>query len=282
MTACGHAGVINTIRQAQRLTGVDRIHAVMGGFHTGFPGVPAENAGADDRGARRALAADRGPDALQRPADDRHGDGRLPRPVRPQRRRDDDRRRRREGGRREPSVRRVLLPRTRLGRRERAGRRAHTRAHRGARGSTVVGAAGRQPGRGADRRHLRGHALPAPDQLAGDAGAEVRVRADQDRAGALLPRARPRLRRRDLPDHGRHRHRLPGRPGAPRRRRRHLPHPARHAARLRGCGRLRDDLRPLRRELPRRLGRAPLALLGGRADPGRRGGNGAGGERASR
>ncbi len=44
MTACGHAGVINTIRQAQRVTGVDRVHAVMGGFHTGFPGVPAENA----------------------------------------------------------------------------------------------------------------------------------------------------------------------------------------------------------------------------------------------
>jgi 7,8-dihydropterin-6-yl-methyl-4-(beta-D-ribofuranosyl)aminobenzene 5'-phosphate synthase len=44
MTACGHAGVINTIRQAQRLTGVDEIYAVMGGFHTGFPGVPEANA----------------------------------------------------------------------------------------------------------------------------------------------------------------------------------------------------------------------------------------------
>lgn len=44
MTACGHAGVINTIRQAQRLAGVERVHAVMGGFHLGFPGVPAENA----------------------------------------------------------------------------------------------------------------------------------------------------------------------------------------------------------------------------------------------
>ena len=40
MTACGHAGVINTIRQAQRVTGVEEIYAVMGGFHTGFPGVP--------------------------------------------------------------------------------------------------------------------------------------------------------------------------------------------------------------------------------------------------
>jgi 7,8-dihydropterin-6-yl-methyl-4-(beta-D-ribofuranosyl)aminobenzene 5'-phosphate synthase len=44
MTACGHAGVINTIRQAQRITGVEEIYAVMGGFHTGFPGVPEENA----------------------------------------------------------------------------------------------------------------------------------------------------------------------------------------------------------------------------------------------
>ena len=44
MTACGHAGVINTIRHAQAITGVERVHAVMGGFHTGFPGVPAENA----------------------------------------------------------------------------------------------------------------------------------------------------------------------------------------------------------------------------------------------
>ena len=44
MTACGHAGVINTIRYAQKITGVEQVHAVMGGFHTGFPGVPEENA----------------------------------------------------------------------------------------------------------------------------------------------------------------------------------------------------------------------------------------------
>jgi 7,8-dihydropterin-6-yl-methyl-4-(beta-D-ribofuranosyl)aminobenzene 5'-phosphate synthase len=43
MTACGHSGIVNTIRQAQRLTGVDRIYAIMGGFHTGFMGVPEEN-----------------------------------------------------------------------------------------------------------------------------------------------------------------------------------------------------------------------------------------------
>lgn len=43
MTACGHSGVVNTIRHAQRITGVDRVYAVMGGFHTGFMGVPEEN-----------------------------------------------------------------------------------------------------------------------------------------------------------------------------------------------------------------------------------------------
>jgi 7,8-dihydropterin-6-yl-methyl-4-(beta-D-ribofuranosyl)aminobenzene 5'-phosphate synthase len=33
VTGCGHSGVINTIRNAQQITGVDRIHAVIGGFH---------------------------------------------------------------------------------------------------------------------------------------------------------------------------------------------------------------------------------------------------------
>ncbi|MGD0073602.1 MAG: MBL fold metallo-hydrolase [Candidatus Binataceae bacterium] len=33
LTGCGHAGAINTIRHAQKLTGVQRVHAVMGGFH---------------------------------------------------------------------------------------------------------------------------------------------------------------------------------------------------------------------------------------------------------
>ncbi len=33
LTGCGHAGVINTIRHAQQLTGVHKIYAVIGGFH---------------------------------------------------------------------------------------------------------------------------------------------------------------------------------------------------------------------------------------------------------
>ena len=32
----GHAGLINTVRYAQRLTGVDDIYAVIGGTHLGF------------------------------------------------------------------------------------------------------------------------------------------------------------------------------------------------------------------------------------------------------
>ncbi|MFZ7111742.1 MAG: MBL fold metallo-hydrolase [Desulfatiglandales bacterium] len=33
ITGCGHRGVMNTIAYAKRLSGVDRIHAVIGGFH---------------------------------------------------------------------------------------------------------------------------------------------------------------------------------------------------------------------------------------------------------
>ena len=43
VTGCGHSGVINTLRHAVRLTGVERVHAVIGGFHltTGFEPVIA-------------------------------------------------------------------------------------------------------------------------------------------------------------------------------------------------------------------------------------------------
>ena len=37
LTGCGHAGVVNIVRYAQRLTGVDEIYAVMGGFHLNGP-----------------------------------------------------------------------------------------------------------------------------------------------------------------------------------------------------------------------------------------------------
>jgi 7,8-dihydropterin-6-yl-methyl-4-(beta-D-ribofuranosyl)aminobenzene 5'-phosphate synthase len=32
-TGCGHAGIVNTIRNAQALTGIQEVHAVIGGFH---------------------------------------------------------------------------------------------------------------------------------------------------------------------------------------------------------------------------------------------------------
>jgi 7,8-dihydropterin-6-yl-methyl-4-(beta-D-ribofuranosyl)aminobenzene 5'-phosphate synthase len=33
ITSCGHAGVINSVRQVQKATGIDKVHAIMGGFH---------------------------------------------------------------------------------------------------------------------------------------------------------------------------------------------------------------------------------------------------------
>lgn len=33
ITGCGHSGIINTIRNAQQLTGIDKVYAVIGGFH---------------------------------------------------------------------------------------------------------------------------------------------------------------------------------------------------------------------------------------------------------
>ncbi len=33
LSGCAHAGIVNTVRYAVEITGIDRIHAVMGGFH---------------------------------------------------------------------------------------------------------------------------------------------------------------------------------------------------------------------------------------------------------
>ena len=33
LTGCGHAGIVNIVRYAKRLTGIDRVYAVIGGFH---------------------------------------------------------------------------------------------------------------------------------------------------------------------------------------------------------------------------------------------------------
>ncbi len=37
ITGCGHAGVVNIVRHARALTGVDRLCAVVCGFHLGGP-----------------------------------------------------------------------------------------------------------------------------------------------------------------------------------------------------------------------------------------------------
>jgi 7,8-dihydropterin-6-yl-methyl-4-(beta-D-ribofuranosyl)aminobenzene 5'-phosphate synthase len=33
ITSCGHAGVINSVRQIQKATGIENVHAIVGGFH---------------------------------------------------------------------------------------------------------------------------------------------------------------------------------------------------------------------------------------------------------
>jgi 7,8-dihydropterin-6-yl-methyl-4-(beta-D-ribofuranosyl)aminobenzene 5'-phosphate synthase len=33
LSGCAHRGIVNTIRQAQKMTGIEKIHAVIGGFH---------------------------------------------------------------------------------------------------------------------------------------------------------------------------------------------------------------------------------------------------------
>ena len=33
ITSCGHAGIINTVRRAQQVSGVEKVYALVGGFH---------------------------------------------------------------------------------------------------------------------------------------------------------------------------------------------------------------------------------------------------------
>jgi 7,8-dihydropterin-6-yl-methyl-4-(beta-D-ribofuranosyl)aminobenzene 5'-phosphate synthase len=33
LTGCGHSGIVNIVRHAKTLTGIDRVYAVLGGFH---------------------------------------------------------------------------------------------------------------------------------------------------------------------------------------------------------------------------------------------------------
>jgi 7,8-dihydropterin-6-yl-methyl-4-(beta-D-ribofuranosyl)aminobenzene 5'-phosphate synthase len=42
LTSCSHRGVVNTVRQAQQATGVQKLHAVIGGFHLVAPPLTEE------------------------------------------------------------------------------------------------------------------------------------------------------------------------------------------------------------------------------------------------
>jgi 7,8-dihydropterin-6-yl-methyl-4-(beta-D-ribofuranosyl)aminobenzene 5'-phosphate synthase len=35
ISSCGHVGIVNSARQAQAVSGVDKVHALVGGFHLG-------------------------------------------------------------------------------------------------------------------------------------------------------------------------------------------------------------------------------------------------------
>jgi len=35
ISSCGHVGIVNSVRQAQEVSGITKVHAVMGGFHLG-------------------------------------------------------------------------------------------------------------------------------------------------------------------------------------------------------------------------------------------------------
>lgn len=37
ISGCAHAGIVNTVHQAMEVTGIDKVHAVMGGFHLSGP-----------------------------------------------------------------------------------------------------------------------------------------------------------------------------------------------------------------------------------------------------
>jgi len=40
LSSCAHAGIVNTVKHAQKMTGIEKVHAVMGGFH--LVGAPPE------------------------------------------------------------------------------------------------------------------------------------------------------------------------------------------------------------------------------------------------
>jgi len=35
ISSCGHVGIVNSVRQAQDVSGIQKVHAIVGGFHLG-------------------------------------------------------------------------------------------------------------------------------------------------------------------------------------------------------------------------------------------------------
>jgi len=35
ISSCGHVGIVNSVRQAQEVSGIKKVHAIVGGFHLG-------------------------------------------------------------------------------------------------------------------------------------------------------------------------------------------------------------------------------------------------------
>jgi len=56
LSGCAHAGIINTVRYAQKVTGIDKVHVVMGGFH--LSGPASEKAIAPTIRAMKEIAPD--------------------------------------------------------------------------------------------------------------------------------------------------------------------------------------------------------------------------------
>lgn len=42
LSGCAHNGIINTIKRCKEVSGIDKVYAVIGGFHLGFPEVPRD------------------------------------------------------------------------------------------------------------------------------------------------------------------------------------------------------------------------------------------------
>ncbi len=85
LTGCGHSGIVNILRYVRKLTGEDRIHAVIGGFHLSgplFEKIIAPTARRSASSRPTVLLALHG---LARDPRDRR---RVPRRVHPEQRRD--------------------------------------------------------------------------------------------------------------------------------------------------------------------------------------------------